>query len=87
MSADMYEEVEKVLDKIRYALKDHHGDLKVININDGVVYLKFEGECSDCPVVDMSIKKVVDIAIKGNINWVKRVEILQSKVKFDTTFG
>ncbi len=87
MSNDMYEEVEKVLDKIRFALRDHHGDLKVININDGVVYLKFEGECSDCPVVDMSIKKVVDIAIKGNINWVKRVEILQNKVKLDTTFG
>ncbi len=83
MRDEMYEEIERVLDKIRYALKDHHGDLKVVNINDGVVYLKFEGECSDCPVVDMSIKKVVDIAIKGNIDWVKRVEILQNKVQLD----
>ncbi len=83
MRDEMYEEIERVLDKIRYALKDHHGDLKVVSINDGVVYLKFEGECSDCPVVDMSIKKVVDIAIKGNIDWVKRVEILQNKVQFD----
>ncbi|WP_457600990.1 NifU family protein [Hydrogenivirga sp.] len=76
-----FDEVEKVLEKIRPALKDHQGSLKIVNIEDGVVYLQFVGGCSDCPVVDVSLKNVVDIALKGNLNWVKKVEILPSKIE------
>jgi Fe-S cluster biogenesis protein NfuA len=76
-----FDEVEKVLEKIRPALKDHQGSLKIVNIEDGVVYLQFVGGCSDCPVVDVSLKNVVDIALKGNLNWVKKVEILPSKLE------
>ncbi len=76
-----FDEVEKVLEKIRPALKDHQGSLKIVNIEDGVVYLQFVGGCSDCPVVDVSLKNVVDITLKGNLNWVKKVEILPSKIE------
>ncbi|EDP74476.1 NifU family protein [Hydrogenivirga sp. 128-5-R1-1] len=76
-----FDEVEKVLEKIRPALKDHQGSLKIVNIEDGVVYLQFVGGCSDCPVVDVSLKNVVDIALKGNLNWVRKVEILPSKIE------
>jgi len=76
-----FDEVEAVLEKIRPALKDHQGSLKIVNIEDGVVYLQFVGGCSDCPVVDVSLKNVVDIALKGNLNWVKKVEILPSKLE------
>ncbi len=80
MTGKEFDEVEKVLERIRPALKDHQGSLKLVNIKDGVVYLQFVGGCSDCPVVDISLKNVVDIAIKGNLGWVKRVEILPSKI-------
>ncbi len=76
-----FDEVEKVLEKIRPALKDHQGSLKIVNIEDGVVYLQFVGGCSDCPVVDVSLKNVVDIALKGNLKWVKKVEVLPSKLE------
>jgi len=46
-----------------------------------VVYLLFVGGCSDCPVVDVSLKNVVDIALKGNLSWVKKVEILPGKIE------
>lgn len=76
-----FDEVEKVLERIRPALKDHQGSLKIVNIKDGIVYLQFVGGCSDCPVVDVSLKNVVDIALKGNLNWVKKVEILPTKLE------
>lgn len=76
-----FDEVEKVLEKIRPALKDHQGSLKVVKIEDGTVYLQFVGGCSDCPVVDVSLKNVVDIALKGNLGWVKKVEIVPSKIE------
>ena len=73
------EEIERVLEKIRPALKGHQGELKLVDVKDDVVYLVFEGGCSDCPVVDISLKSVVDAVIKGNVKWVKRVEITQRK--------
>lgn len=72
-------EVEAVLEKIRPALKEHHGNLRVVDIREGEVYLEFEGGCTQCPIVDVSVKSVVDMAIRGNLPWVKRVEILQPK--------
>lgn len=74
------EEVEKVLAMIRPALASHHGNLKLVDVKDNVVYIQFEGGCSDCPVVDMSVKSVIDTAIKGNLRWVKKVEILYPKI-------
>ncbi|RMG99216.1 MAG: NifU family protein [Aquificota bacterium] len=72
-------EVEEVLERIRPALKEHHGNLRVVDIREGEVYLEFEGGCTQCPIVDVSVKDVVDMAIKGNLPWVKKVEILQPK--------
>jgi len=75
MEREKLKEVELVLDKIRPALKEHHGNLKVVDIKEDEVYLQFEGGCTDCPIVDVSVKEVVDIALKGNLDWVKKVEI------------
>uniref|UniRef100_A0A7C5T255 NifU family protein n=1 Tax=Thermocrinis ruber TaxID=75906 RepID=A0A7C5T255_9AQUI len=75
MEREKLKEVELVLEKIRPALKEHHGNLKVVDIKGDEVYLQFEGGCTDCPIVDVSVKEVVDIALKGNLDWVKKVEI------------
>jgi Fe-S cluster biogenesis protein NfuA len=75
MEGEKLKEVELVLDKIRPALKEHHGNLKVVDIKEDEVYLQFEGGCTDCPIVDVSVKEVVDLALKGNLDWVKKVEI------------
>ncbi|MFN3870613.1 MAG: NifU family protein [Aquificaceae bacterium] len=74
-------EVEAILEKIRPALKEHHGNLRIVDIKEGEVYLQFEGGCGECPIADASVKKVVDMAIKGNLSWVKKVEILQPRYK------
>ncbi|MEJ5338478.1 MAG: NifU family protein [Aquificaceae bacterium] len=79
MKENELREVEEILERIRPALKEHHGDLKVVDIREGEVYLQFEGGCTDCPIADVSVKNVVDMAIKGNLSWVKKVEILQPK--------
>jgi Thioredoxin-like proteins and domains len=75
MEREKLKEVELVLEKIRPALKEHHGNLKVVDIKGDEVYLQFEGGCTDCPIVDVSVKEVVDLALKGNLDWVKKVEI------------
>jgi len=80
---DKLPEVERILQMIRPALDTHHGNLKLVDVKDNVVYLQFEGGCSDCPVVDMSVKNVIDTSIKGNLRWVKKVEILYPKININ----
>ncbi|NPB06938.1 MAG: NifU family protein [Aquificae bacterium] len=79
VSGGKAEEVERVLEKIRPALKGHKGELKLVGIKGDTVYLSFEGGCSACPVVDVSLKSVVDAVIRGNVKWVRKVEISQNK--------
>jgi|YelNatPaOPRAMG01_1025707.scaffolds.fasta_scaffold02514_26 Fe-S cluster biogenesis protein NfuA len=81
---DKLQEVEKILKMIRPALDPHHGNIKLVDVKENVVYLQFEGGCSDCPVVDMSIKNVIDASIKGNLRWVKKVEILYPKINISS---
>ncbi|SHK25521.1 NifU family protein [Thermocrinis minervae] len=76
---DRFKEVEEILEKVRPALKEHHGNLRVVDIRDGDVYLQFEGGCTDCPIVDASLKEVIALTIKGNLHWVKNVEVVQPK--------
>ena len=46
----MLERIEKVLDeKVRPALKNHDGDIKVVRVEDGVLYFRMLGQCSNCP--------------------------------------
>lgn len=68
--------LEEVLERIRPALERHHGNLKVMDVKEGNVYLQFEGACTDCPIMDASVKDVVVMALKGNLPWVKEVHIL-----------
>ncbi len=72
-------EVEEVLERIRPALGRHHGNLKVVKVKEDNVYLQFEGTCTDCPIMDASVKEVVVMTVKGNLPWVKEVQILQPK--------
>jgi Fe-S cluster biogenesis protein NfuA len=80
---DKLQEVERILQMIRPALDTHHGNLKLVDVKDNIVYLQFEGGCSDCPVVDVSVKNVIDTSIKGNLRWIKKVEILYPKININ----
>jgi len=83
VSGGRVEEVERVLEKIRPALKGHKGELRLVGIKGDTVYLSFEGGCSSCPVVDISLKSLVDTVIRGNVKWVRRVEISQRKFNIE----
>lgn len=70
----MREEVEKVLGKIRPALVAHGGDVKLVDVKDGVVKVKLTGACAGCPISMMTLKNGVERALKAEIPEVKSVE-------------
>jgi Fe-S cluster biogenesis protein NfuA len=68
------EKVEEILERIREGLKAEGGDIELVDIKDGVVYVKLKGACGTCPMSEMTMKGFVESTIKKEIPEVTSVQ-------------
>ncbi len=70
-------EIEKkiisVLDKIRPYIQNDGGDVEFIRYENGVVYVRLIGACSDCPLADNTIEDGIETALTSEIPEVIKV--------------
>lgn len=65
---DLQKPVRISLEKIRpYLLKDG-GDLNLIKIENGCVYLRLEGACKGCPSSSATLKNKIEHQLKIDIH-------------------
>jgi len=69
----MRERVEAVLAKIRPALLADGGDVKLVDVSEGVVKLKLTGACAGCPMSTMTLKGGIERILKEQVPEVKEV--------------
>jgi Fe-S cluster biogenesis protein NfuA len=69
----MRERVEAVLAKIRPALVADGGDVKLVDVSEGVVKLKLTGACAGCPMATMTLKGGIERVLKEQVPEVKEV--------------
>ena len=64
-------EIEKkiieIIDKIRPFLNNDGGDIEFIEFKDGIVYVKMTGHCQGCPMMQVTLKENIEIAITSEI--------------------
>lgn len=64
-------EIEKkiieIIDKIRPFLISDGGNIEYIKYEDGIVYVKMMGHCQDCPMIDLTLKDSIEMAITSEI--------------------
>ncbi|MBU4484122.1 NifU family protein [bacterium] len=72
----MREAVEKVLnEEVRPMLEIHGGGVELVDVtDDGIVKVKLQGACGCCPSAQMTLKGVVEAALKAKVPGVKGVE-------------
>ena len=70
----MEERVKAALDKIRPSLEADGGDVKLIEVKDGVVKVKLTGACAGCPMSQMTLKNGIEKVLKKEIPEIKSVE-------------
>ena len=68
------QEINKVLDTIRPYLMDDGGDVEFISFKDGIVYIKLLGACSNCGLIDVTLKEGIEDALVNEIPEVIGVE-------------
>lgn len=72
----IHQKVEGALESIRPYLEADGGDVKILDIQDGVVTLELLGACGSCPMSTMTLKAGVEETIKRIVPEITGVEAI-----------
>ena len=65
--------IKNVLERLRPYLQNDGGDIIFNKYENGVVYVKLTGACSNCPLVDNTLESGIEEAIINEIPEVIKV--------------
>ena len=83
MSKEYYETISKIkieLEKIRPKLIMDGGDIEFVNFKDGILKLRFKGECAHCELSHITMKFAIEKNILEKISEVKKVTEVKMSV-------
>lgn len=69
----MEDKIKKVLDKLRPYLNNDGGDILFKRFENGVVYVKLIGACSNCPMAKQTLEEGIEQALVNEIPEVIKV--------------
>ena len=73
---DLKERVDRALDAIRPYLKTDGGNVKVLDVIDGVVTLELLGSCGSCPMSAMTLKAGIEESIRKAVPEITEVQAI-----------
>ena len=72
-------QVESILEELRPAIQADGGDVHLVDITtEGVVQVRFEGECLRCPSRDMTLRSGIETTLRNRLQNITRVEEVQN---------
>ena len=72
-------QVESILEELRPAIQADGGDVHLVNITtEGVVQVRFEGECLRCPSRDMTLRSGIETTLRNRLQSITGVEEVQN---------
>ena len=83
LSKEYYETISKIkieLEKIRPKLIMDGGDIEFVNFKDGILKLRFKGECAHCEFSHITMKFAIEKNILEKIPEVKKVTEVKMSV-------
>ncbi|MCT4583496.1 MAG: NifU family protein [Peptostreptococcaceae bacterium] len=69
----MEAKIQATIDKVRPILQRDGGDVEFISFLDGVVKVRLQGACGNCPGATMTLKMLIEKVLKEDIPEVKEV--------------
>lgn len=70
----MKELIIKSLEKVRPMLQRDGGDVEFVGVNEkGVVSVRLQGACGNCPGAMMTLKMLIEQTLKNEVPGVKEV--------------
>lgn len=63
----------EVIDTLRPFLINDGGNIEFVKYENNIVYIQMMGACSDCAMLDLTLKDGIEMAIKEEVPNVKEV--------------
>lgn len=70
---EIKDRIKHEINQIKPFLQNDGGDIEFIDYEDGKVYIKLTGACSNCPMIDITIKEGIENILKNKISEIKEV--------------
>lgn len=70
---DNEKKIIEILDTLRPFLINDGGNIEFVKLEDDKVYIKMMGACSNCEMLDLTLKDGIEAAIKEEISEIKEV--------------
>lgn len=67
------EKIEEVIEKIRPFLINDGGDVEFVKFEDGIAYVKMNGNCANCFYSDFTISDTIETILTSEIPEVREV--------------
>lgn len=67
------EKIIDIIDTLRPYLINDGGNIEFVKYEDHIVYIKMMGACSNCEMLDFTLKEGIETAIKEEVPEVKEV--------------
>lgn len=67
------EKIIDVIDALRPYLINDGGNIEFVKYEDNIVYIQMTGACSNCEMLDLTLKDGIEAAIKEEVPTVKEV--------------
>ena len=72
-------QMESILEELRPAIQADGGDVHLVDITtEGVVQVRFEGECLRCPSRDMTLRSGIETTLRNRLQSITGVEEVQN---------
>ena len=75
---DIEKRIIAVIDKIRPFLVSDGGNIEFVKFENGIVYVKMMGHCSNCQLLDVTLSEGIEIALINEIPEVVGVKNIES---------
>lgn len=70
---DKKEIIIDIIDHLRPFLLNDGGNIEFVKYENNIVYIKMMGACSNCHMLDLTLKEGIEAAIKSEVPEVKEV--------------
>lgn len=66
----MYEEVKALIDRVKPYIQADGGDIELVAVEEGIVYVKMQGACVGCSLIDSTLFDGLLALLKDNVEGV-----------------
>ena len=77
MNEEIVDKIIEIIENLRPYLISDGGDIHFLKYEDGIVYVKMQGACANCMMLDVTIKDGIEATIKDEIPEVKEVIVVE----------